>query len=46
MDRDTVITNMVSYEDRLLETGVLPFLSTLHSEIDRFASTMQQQSCG
>jgi len=33
--RDTVITNIVSYEDRLLETGVLPFLSTLHAEIDR-----------
>jgi len=31
----TVLTNILMYEDLLLEKAVLPFLSNLDSELDR-----------
>lgn len=34
--KDTVITNILMYEDKLLETAVLPFLTGVESEIDRW----------
>ena len=30
------MTNILMYEDKLLESAVLPFLSGLDTEIDRF----------
>lgn len=36
--KETVITNILMYEDKLIEVAVLPHLSGLEAEIDRSAT--------
>ena len=33
--KETVITNIILYEDKLMEVAVLPYLASLDAEIDK-----------